>query len=96
MSGGGVGGGGWVQWGKGGRLMQKWGVTTILITLQFNYIYSVCGKSKVFFITFFPSGFMQDSHLIQVFIVPKYCMPQVGPKWNTYLSFYQAKFENKF
>ena len=39
---------------------------------------------------------MQDSHLIQVFIVPKYCMPQVGPKWNTYLSFYQAKFENKF
>ena len=27
------------------------------ITLQFNHIYSVCGKSKASFITFFPSVF---------------------------------------
>ena len=28
-------------------------VATFFITLQFNHIYSVGGKSKVFFVTFF-------------------------------------------
>ena len=35
--------------------MLKWRVATFFITLQFNHIYSVCGKSKVSFITFFHS-----------------------------------------
>ena len=56
--GGGVGGG----WGGGGG----GGVATFFITLQFNRIYCVCGKSKVSFITFwFFSLFglvMQDYH----------------------------------
>ena len=36
---------------KGG-LIQRWRVATFFITLQFNQIYSLCGKSKASFITF--------------------------------------------
>ena len=51
------------------EVMLNRGVATFLITLHLNYIYGVCGKSKVSFNTFFnntvPQSFelaMQDSH----------------------------------
>ena len=37
---------------KGGGLIKKWGGCHFFITLQFNCIYCVWGKSKVSFITF--------------------------------------------
>ena len=49
--------------------MQKWGVATFFITLQFNHIYSVCdyvGKVKFPLLLFFLRSFelaMQDFHL---------------------------------
>ena len=59
--------------GKEGELMQKYG---FFITLQFNHIYSVCGKSKVSFITFQFFNLLSQpcKILVQVFIVLKHCI----------------------
>ena len=58
------------------ELMQKWRGCQIFITLQFNCIYCVWVKSKVFFITFwfFSLWSWPCKILIQVFIVLKHCI----------------------
>ena len=60
---------------KGG-LIQKWKGCHFFITLQFNHIYSVCGKSKNSFITFrFFSLLSQPCNiLIQIFVALKHCI----------------------
>ena len=81
----------WVTWGVSTFLLERgdcyrngiWGVGTFFITLQFNHIYFVCGKSKVSFITFWFFSFLNYpcKILIQVFIVLKHCLSVSDPFW---------------